>query len=106
MIYINENTTEIRIPKVEFTGLSSLVFTNQVTGRTIMVDEPEDLSQNNVYYTIDITDYISEFINGQYDYYIKNNDDIVASGIAQFGEYVPEIKTYQAPINEIKTYER
>lgn len=107
MIYINENTNVVQIPKVALPALANLRFTHQLTGRTIVLENPEDLAPNNAYYAIDLTDHISEFLTGQYDYVITGpNDEILASGIAQFGEYVPEIKTYETPEPEIKTYER
>lgn len=78
-----------------------------MTGHTILIDSSiEDLSENNVYYTINIAEHISEFTNGQYDYSVINGNKKVASGIAQYGVYAPEIKTYDIPDTEIKTYER
>lgn len=107
MIYINENTTVVQIPKVAPSAQANLCFTHQLTGRTIKIENPVDLAPDNAYYAIDLTEYISDFLVGQYDYVITGvNGEILASGIAQFGEYVPEIKTYQTPESEIKTYER
>ena len=107
MIYINENTNVVQIPKVATSAQANLRFTHQLTGRTIVLENPEDLTPNNAYYAIDLTDYISEFLTGQYDYVITGvTGEILASGIAQFGEFTPEIKTYETPESEIKTYER
>ena len=107
MIYINENTNVVQIPKVALSAQANLRFTHQLTGRTITIENPVDLEPNNAYYAIDLTDHISEFLTGQYDYVITGvTGEILASGIAQFGDFIPEIKTYETPESEIKTYER
>lgn len=100
MIYIKEI---LNIPKIDVRGCDTLTFKNQVTHQIITLPV-EDLTPDQVYYTFNID--ISKFLIGQYDYYIYLNNEVVGSGIAQYGDFIPNITTYNREETDIKTYER
>lgn len=91
MIYINELTEEIMIPRVSIVEPKRIVFTNQLTHEEstyLIMDEGTS------------THYLFRrpfpiFETGIYDYKIYDEqDNVLAIGMAQYGDYIPDTKHY------------
>ena len=83
MIYINSNTNIVEFPRVK-KKTNSVIFTNQISKTQIRVD---NVTTNDKYYVVDLTDYIKYFINGQYDYTFYLDDEQLITGLLQFGDF-------------------
>lgn len=95
MIYL---TTTTIIPKVTSGEPSSIKFVNQTTKEETAFST---IADSGNFYTLSIEELPS---NGQYDYYIYDKEDsLLASGIAQVGDYSRTNTKYSTDIN-IKTY--
>lgn len=90
MIYIDENTTNIYIPRVQTEGEPTVwKITNQVSHEESTF-EVLDISDNNTMYKFNISAYTASIEVGQYDYEVLDeNNDVLYSGIMQFGDYAP-----------------
>lgn len=95
MIYINTNTTFVAIPRLDDGAIAQITFVNQLTQKRFDVPV-EDMSKNGSQYKVNISSYIDYFENGQYDYYAKDaKGNVLITGIAQFGEFVPGTSSYE-----------
>ena len=83
MIYINSNTNIVEFPRVKKKA-NSVIFTNQISKTQIRVD---NVTTNDKYYVVDLTDSIKYFINGQYDYTFYLDDEQLITGLLQFGDF-------------------
>ena len=83
MIYINSNTNIVEFPRVKKKA-NSVIFTNQISKTQIRV---YNVTTNDKYYVVDLTDYIKYFINGQYDYTFYLDDEQLITGLLQFGDF-------------------
>lgn len=94
MIYINNDTTTIKVPKY-LNDNEDLTFevrnkmNDEVLSIAVTDDEPAQL-----YYTIDIEDYVAGLINGEYIYKVKSGDKVLSSGLLVVGEYTATVKEY------------
>lgn len=95
MIYINTNTTFVAIPRLDDGAIAQITFVNQLTHTRFDVPV-EDVSKNSSQYKVNISGYVGYFEVGQYDYYAKDDKgNILITGIAQFGEFVPGTSSYE-----------
>lgn len=94
MIYISDTTI---IPKVQDGVPDSLKLINQVTKEELLFD---DISDAGNYYEFVLSE---ELANGQYDYFVLSGENVLARGIAQYGEYTKTNTDYSNNIT-IKTY--
>lgn len=95
----------VKFPRVTTSLPNEIAFTNQTTKETFGVGV-NDMTSNRNYYTFDISSVIMKFVDGQYDYVLKDNtDNIVGTGIVQYGVYVVNNDKYNAEI-EIVQYDR
>ena len=100
MIYINENTEVIKLPKVDSGEAASFIVENQIS-HEIMNFEVTDLTPEKHYYTFDIFD-LDNFVDGQYDYKIMNESGrLLSEGILQYGDFVQNNTVYQENRNTI-----
>ena len=104
MIYLNNNTEELIIPKVVSDAVSSLVLINQTSKKVYTFDVFDSTNKVNGY-TINVTDDMKQIDDGQYDYQVKNGDRLLASGILQRGDYKVVTNSYNIK-TDIKVYER
>lgn len=94
MVYIDENTVDVRFPKVMLAEVSYLVCENQISHEVITL-EVTDMTPSKHYYTFELDD-LSKFTDGQWNYKITNtNGDILSEGILQYGDFVPEKTVYK-----------
>jgi len=107
MIYLDENTTQISIPKTKSTLYSNflLTFTNSLTKKSTTY-QVVNVSDSLVYYTFNVS--ISLPDAGEYEYTLFPDEigmDYCESGLAVWGNY--ERTTVQHDkINEKKQYTR
>lgn len=93
MVYINENSTNVTLPRVSKTILSKIRFINQITKQSFEM-LAADNSGGSIY-NIDITPVIDQFENGQYDYILlTDNNSVITSGIIQYKEFKPNTVEY------------
>lgn len=104
MIYLNNNTKELIIPKVVSDAVSSLVLINQTSKKVYTFDIFDSTNKVNRY-TINVTDDMKLIEEGQYDYQVKSGDKLLASGILQRGDYKVVTNSYNIK-TDIKVYER
>lgn len=102
MIYIDENSTDVMLPKVSFDRAVKIRFTNQLTHSEF--DYPREDTGTTTYYVIDFEALKNLFEVGQYDYKILNeNDEVISEGILQFGNFESQNKAHEAePVNIIQ----
>lgn len=116
MIYINEATTLLYIPKFFGSAKGSkfeLRLTNQTTKEEYAFDVYDE-DDNISYYKFNITkldtssdsitDDMKTINTGQYDYELSDELSVLSTGILQVGSYTSSQTKYQAQ-KEIKTYE-
>lgn len=105
MIYVNENSTVVKFPKVSFYEARGLRVVNQVTKKETGWDVV-DLTPWDRVYTFSLEGLVGELENGQYDYFIEEErGGVISRGIIQVGDYKEEVNVYESNI-EIKQYER
>lgn len=86
MIYLNENSGCISIPRHTFSdGYYTLVLTSNLTNEIILVDDKENISTNDSYYKFEIT--TDELTPGEYTYELYNNEVVIELGLITFGSY-------------------
>lgn len=104
MIYLDENTTIVNIPRVSAIEGNRIQFVNQITHNNFKFNFT-DLSENSTFYTINFSSQLSKFETGQYDYVIlSGNKETGDCGIAQFGDYKPIVTDYKNNNDEIIQY--
>lgn len=106
MIYINEDTKLLYIPKFFGSAKGSkfeLHLTNQTTKEEYKFDVYDE-DDNISYYKLNVTDDMKTMHTGQYDYEISDALSLLSTGILQVGIYTSSQTKYQAQ-KEIKTYE-
>lgn len=116
MIYINEATTLLYIPKFFGSAKGSkfeLCLTNQTTKEEYAFDVYDE-DDNISYYKFNVTklepskcsttDDMKAIQTGQYDYEISDELSVLSTGILQVGNYTSSQTKYQTQ-KEIKTYE-
>ena len=104
MIYINENSTTVTFPKTSTSDVSSIEIINQTTKERFTVDVT-DISASSSFYQFDLSDSISLFTNGQYDYKLLCQSETVETGVLQYGDFYLINNQYDTNI-EITQYER
>lgn len=106
MIYINETTKLLYIPKFFGSAKGSkfeLRLTNQTTKEEYAFDVYDE-DDNISYYKFNVTDDMKTTNTGQYDYELSDELSVLSTGILQVGSYTSSQTKYQAQ-KEIKTYE-
>ena len=103
MIYLDENTKRVYIPKTQMINPNTIEFENNITHNKIEFDV-YDLNPNVIKYDIDLTQNLSLFTNGQYTYRLwSETHDLLSSGVAQFGEFnSAEATDYNANVDIIE----
>lgn len=94
MIYINNNTTTIKVPKY-LSNNEDLVFevTNKMNDEVLNIAVTDTSKQ--LYYSINVEDYVAGLIEGEYIYKIKSGNNILSNGLLIVGEYTATITEYK-----------
>ena len=107
MIYLDENTTQISIPKTKSTLYSNflLTFTNSLTKKSTTY-QVVNISDSLVYYTFNVSISLSDA--GEYEYTLFPDEigmDYCESGLAVWGNY-DRTTVQHDKSNEKKQYTR
>lgn len=89
MIYINENTDKIIIPRRStFVGSTyTLVLSSHLTNDFVLVDNDVNYSSNSLFYEFHLTEPINLYV-GEYEYVLySTNSEVVERGLLVYGNY-------------------
>ena len=100
MIYINNSTEYIEIPRFSAKLGDRLVLINQITKVELSVTFEDDGLGS--YYRIPVGDIIERFETGQYDYYLYGGDIDLGKGILQFDDFSKKVVEYNDDIEVIQ----
>ena len=100
MIYINNSTEYIEIPRFSAKLGDRLVLINQITKVELSVNFEDDGLGS--YYRIPVGDIIERFETGQYDYYLYGGDSDLGKGILQFDDFSKKVVEYNDDIEVIQ----
>ena len=100
MIYINNSTEFIEIPRFSAKLGDRLVLINQITKVELSVTFEDDGLGS--YYRIPVSDIIERFETGQYDYYLYGGDFDLGKGILQFDDFSKKVVEYNDDIEVIQ----
>ena len=100
MIYINNSTEFIEIPRFSAKLGDRLVLINQITKLELSVTFEDDGLGS--YYRIPVGDIIGRFETGQYDYYLYGGDFDLGKGILQFDDFSKKVVEYNDDIEVIQ----
>ena len=100
MIYINNSTEFIEIPRFSAKLGDRLVLINQITKLELSVNFEDDGLGS--YYRIPVSDIIERFETGQYDYYLYGGDFDLGKGILQFDDFSKKVVEYNDDIEVIQ----
>ena len=100
MIYINNSTEFIEIPRFSAKLGDRLVLINQITKVEISINFEDDGLGS--YYRIPVSDIIDRFETGQYDYYVYGGDFDLGKGILQFDDFSKKVVEYNDDIEVIQ----
>lgn len=92
MIYINENSGTISIPRhtMECVGEYTVVLNSNMSNRIVLVQGAENISTNSLYYKFAL-DNLSEIAVGEYTYKVYCHNTMVETGLLTFGNYSREV---------------
>lgn len=94
MVYLEKTYKTVKFPKISNDSIKRIEFINQVTNQKITFD-PDVINKTNIVCTIDLSPIYDQFVEGQYDYYFYNsNNDVIDSGILQFGDFDAKLVEY------------
>lgn len=86
MIYINETSGSINIPRHTFSeGIYKLILTSNVSNEIVLVENGENISTNDLYYKFAIN--IEGLNPGEYTYKLYSDEVVVEIGLITFGNY-------------------
>lgn len=100
MIYINENSNFVLIPRYNSRRVESIKFINQTTKEEIDSSLSDD--GGKYFYKFDFSNFIDRFEVGQYKYIINGEDGVLTTGIIQYGDYIPSKSEYQNTVETIQ----
>ena len=100
MIYINNSTEFIEIPRFSAKLGDRLVLINQITKGELSINFEDDGLGS--YYRIPVGSIIERFETGQYDYYLYGGDLDLGKGILQFDDFSKKVVEYNDDIEVIQ----
>lgn len=102
MVYTDKDKKIVKFPKISNDSINRIEFINQVTNQKITF-VPDVMNKTNIVCTIDLSPISDQFVEGQYDYYFYNsNNDVIDSGILQFGNFDANLVEYNTEKNIIQ----
>ena len=95
MLYINNNTEIISIPKhIESTlEAHTLHLVNNLANGIDFIIPLEIVAQNDYYYILKINN--QNIPTGEYTYYLKSDNTTLESGLLVYGDYIKDVKEYE-----------
>ena len=98
MIYINSNSQIVEFPRFVNGKANKVVLVHQITHQTLEIP----LTMESKVYLVDVSEYVKDMVNGQYDYFIYNDNIVLNTGILQYGEYTTNKNQYETNINIVQ----
>lgn len=88
MIYINETSGTITIPRHNFKGDGSytLRLSSHLSNDVVLIENGGNISTNNLYYKFTLGD-LSNLNVGEYTYKLWSNSEIIETGLLVFGNF-------------------
>lgn len=105
MVYINENSGTISIPRHTFnsSGNYTLLVSSNLSDDVILVENSGNISTNDLYYKFALSNL--EFLNvGEYTYKLYFDSKIIETGLLMFGNFNREVIVNNTFNREKKQY--
>lgn len=92
MVYINENSGTINIPRHTFNTTDSytLLLSSNLSNDVILVENGGNISTNNLYYKFAL-DNLESLNIGEYTYKLYNDSNLVETGLLMFGSFNKQV---------------
>ena len=92
MIYINENSGTINIPKHTSNNYSefTLKLYSNISDEVILVEDGANISTNSLYYKLTL-DSLDGLNIGEYTYKLISDDVVLETGLLVFGNYERQV---------------
>ena len=110
MVFINNSSTSIQIPKHNESIEGSLVLkiTNNITGMEYEWEDLVDVSESPILYEFAFLPY-NTMDEGEYSYglfvVVNENESLIESGLLVYGDYVRETSQYESDTNKIVQFD-
>ena len=94
MVYINETSGSITIPRHTFTSGNGydLVLTSNLSNEVVLVEKGNNISTNSLYYKFGVDSQKISLLNeGEYTYKLYSDDVVLEFGLLTFGNYQREV---------------
>lgn len=103
MIYVDIDTERVAISRHSYTNLNEyrLILKNNLTGNETVFNGLVDMREFERLYVFEID--MSGLVDGEYNYYLYGNDEVLETGLLQYGNYKKEVISYENNTN-IKEY--
>lgn len=108
MVYIDKNIDKIAILRSKLNRtINGVTLINQVDKNKIEIEVKDfDIEYKKNEYLIKSYIFLEKLsVTGQYDYYLLEDDNVIESGILQFNNFEPEIKSYEIENKNTIQYE-
>ena len=88
MVYINENSGTISIPRHTFysDGEYTLILTSNISNEVILVEDGNNISTNTLYYKFALGN-LDTLNVGEYTYKLFDSDGMIETGLLMFGNF-------------------
>lgn len=89
MVYINENSGTINIPRHTFTTTDNsytLLVSSNLSDDVILVENGGNISTNNLYHKFTL-DNLESLNVGEYTYKVYNDSELIETGLLMFGKF-------------------
>ena len=89
MVYINENSGSITIPRHTFTDSGNgydLILTSNLSNEVVLVNKGNNISTNSLYYKFALNS-LTALNVGEYTYKLVSDDVVLEIGLLTFGNY-------------------
>lgn len=95
MIFINENSLGIVIPKHQqvIQDTFRLELIHQTTKQKFLFNELINTSEQGKLYLFE--EDFSQLIDGTYNYYLYTDDELIEEGLLVYGDFENDVKEYQ-----------
>lgn len=88
MVYINENSGTINIPRHTFGSIGNytLLVSSNLSNDVILVDDGGNISTNNLYYKFALSN-LDNLNVGEYTYKLYSGSAVIETGLLMFGNF-------------------
>lgn len=88
MIYINENSGTITIPRhtIKGDGSYTLIISSHLSNEVVLVENCGNISTNDLYYKFPLGD-LTNLNVGEYTYKLVSDSEVIETGLLVFGNF-------------------